>query len=323
MLKIPKTTLLFLLPVLTAALVTPHAAFGHGFAGKRFFPATLSTDDPFVSDELSLPTISTIVTPDGGGMRDTELSVEISKRITPNLDIEAGERFIILDPQSERSVNGFGNVELGAKYEFFENDEHETVFSLGVGVEIGGAGSKSVGADTFSTWQPAFFFGKGLGDLPDGLWLLRPLAVTGLIGVAFPTSARTRTFSVNEETGASEPDIERHPNVLQYGFAIEYSLTYLQQNVKDVGLRTPLDHLIPLVEFAFETPLDRGQRGQTTGTINPGIIWFGKFCQLGVEVVIPVNSRSGSDVGVIAQLHFYLDDLFPHSVGRPLFGRGK
>ena len=27
-----------------------------GFAGKRFFPATLVTDDPFVADELSLPT---------------------------------------------------------------------------------------------------------------------------------------------------------------------------------------------------------------------------------------------------------------------------
>ena len=35
-------------------------AYGHGFAGARFFPATLSTDDPFVSDELSLPTVSTI-----------------------------------------------------------------------------------------------------------------------------------------------------------------------------------------------------------------------------------------------------------------------
>jgi hypothetical protein len=27
-------------------------AFSHGFAGRRFFPATLSTDDPFVADEI-------------------------------------------------------------------------------------------------------------------------------------------------------------------------------------------------------------------------------------------------------------------------------
>ena len=102
---------------------------------------------------------------------------------------------------------------------------------------------------------------------------------------------------------------------------MEYSLIYLQEQVKDIGLRKPLDHVIPLVEFSLETPLIRGQRGQTTGTINPGVIWSGKYFQLGAEAVIPINSLAGSNVGFIAQLHFYLDDLFPKSVGRPLFGR--
>ena len=31
------------------------AALAHGFAGQRFFPATILTDDPFVADEMSLP----------------------------------------------------------------------------------------------------------------------------------------------------------------------------------------------------------------------------------------------------------------------------
>ena len=98
---------------------------------------------------------------------------------------------------------------------------------------------------------------------------------------------------------------------------------YLQGQVKDIGLRAPFDHLIPLIEFSFETPLDRGQDGETTGTINPGVIWAGKYFQVGAEAVIPINSHSGSDVGFIAQLHFYLDDLFPHTIGRPLFGVKK
>ncbi|MBO0696408.1 MAG: hypothetical protein J2P56_09965, partial [Verrucomicrobia bacterium] len=34
--------------------VKPETASAHGFAGSRFFPATLSTDDPFVNDELSM-----------------------------------------------------------------------------------------------------------------------------------------------------------------------------------------------------------------------------------------------------------------------------
>jgi hypothetical protein len=190
-------------------------SYGHGFAGARFFPATLSTDDPFVNDELSLPTVSSIVTPDGGGTRDTEVAVDIAKRITPNFGVEAGEHFIILDPRIESSQSGFGNLELGAKYEFFESDEHEMILSVGGNVEIGGTGTKQVGADSFTTWTPAVFFGKGFGDLADELSFLKPLALTGVAGIAIPTSASTRTVTLNEVTGEREIEIERHPNVLQ------------------------------------------------------------------------------------------------------------
>jgi hypothetical protein len=298
------TKILILLAI--AFSLADHAS-GHGFAGARFFPATISTDDPFVNDELSLPTVSTIKTPNG---RETAIAVEIAKRITANFGIEFSEEFIDLNPKHENATSGFGNLELSAKYQFFTSAEHEAILSLGAEVEIGGTGQQRVEADSFSTWAPAFFFGKGLGDLPDTLSLLRPAAITGLVGVAIPSSASTRT----------DDEIERHPNVLQYGFALEYSLIYLQQQVKDVGLTAPFDRLIPLVEFSFETPLNRGQEGQTTGTINPGVIWSSKYVQFGVEAIVPINNRSGESVGVIGQVHFYLDDLFPRSLGRPLFG---
>src|SRR5436305_818593 len=83
--------------------------------------------------------------------------------------------------------------------------------------------------------------------------------------------ASTRTVKLNGATGAREIEIEPHPNVLQWGFALEYSIIYLEEQVKDIGLRAPFDRLIPLVEVPLETPLDRGQGGQTTGTINPGL----------------------------------------------------
>ena len=73
------------------AICATNRVYGHGFAGARFFPATLSTDDPFVADELSLPTVSTIRTPDDGGTRETDISVEIAKRITPQFGIAIGE----------------------------------------------------------------------------------------------------------------------------------------------------------------------------------------------------------------------------------------
>src|SRR5882762_4036856 len=97
-------------------------AFGHGFAGARFFPATLSTDDPFVADELSLPTVSTIRTPDNGGTRQTDISVDIAKRITPQFAIEIGETLTALNPHEARAVNDFGNLELSGKYQFLKND---------------------------------------------------------------------------------------------------------------------------------------------------------------------------------------------------------
>jgi hypothetical protein len=244
-----------------------------------------------------------------GGTRDTEVSSDIALRITPKWDIEFGESFIMLNPSQGTAVNGFSNLSIGSKYEFFENDEHEAVVSLGLAVDVGGTGNKAVGADSFSTWTPGLFFGKGLGDLPQGLPWLRPLAITGLIGVAIPSSASA--------------DGSANPAVLQWGFAVEYSIIYLQEQVRNIGLRAPFDRLIPLVEFSFSDPLDRGQSGLITGTVNPGVIWSGKYFQVGAEAVIPINSRTGNDVGFIAQLHFYLDDLFPHTIGRPLFAGSK
>jgi hypothetical protein len=62
-------------------------------------------------------------------------------------------------------------------------------------------------------------------------------------------------------------------------------------------------------------------RGPTTGTVNPGILWAGRTMQLGFEAVIPINHQTGSRVGWLVQVHFFLDDLFPTSIGKPIFGK--
>jgi hypothetical protein len=291
--------------------------------GRTVFSGDAFDRDPFVSDELSLPTVSTIRTPDDGGTRETDISMDLSKRITPEFAIEIGDTFTALNPHGGRAANGFGNLELGGKYQLLKNGEHEAIVSIGLGVEIGGTGGRSVGSDSFSTWAPGIFFGKGFGDLPNELRLLKPFAITGQLGVAIPTSASTRSVTIDVQTGERDIEVERHPDVLEWGFALEYSLIYMQSQVQDLHLHALLDRLIPLVEFALETPLNRGEEGQTTGTINPGVIWAGKYFQVGVEAVIPINERTGNNVGVIAQLHFFVDDLFPHSLGRPLFGGNK
>jgi len=312
--------LLLLLACTVIQLIAPSRTDGHGFAGARFFPATVTTEDPFVADELSLPTISTIKTPEDGGTRETEISADIAKSITPNFGLEIGGAFTTLNPPEEGTVNGFGNLELGAKYQVLKNDPHEAIVSLGLEAEIGGTGSKAVDADSFSTWEPGILFGKGFGDLLEGLRFLRPFALTGTAGIAIPTSASSSSITIDEESGVREVEFEQHPDVLEWGFALEYSIPYLQSQVQDMHWRAPFDRLIPLVEFALETPLNRGEGGKTTGTVNPGVLWAGQHFQFGVEAIIPINERTGNNVGVIAQLHYYLDDLFPHSLGHPLFG---
>ena len=300
----------------SSCLVATDPALAHGFAGKRFFPATLVTDDPFVADELSLPTISygkQSASGDSPAIRETDFSIDVSKRVTENLGIGFGATYKQLRPDEGDTQRGFDNLAASIKYKFYQNDEHETLLSAGIDWDIGGSGSKRVGAESFSTITPTLFFGRGFGDLPADMKYLRPLAVTGLVGIGIPSRASSTT--VGDDGDVS---IERHPHTLKWGFAVEYSVPYLQSFVQDVGLREPFNRMIPVVEFAMSTALDRGASG-TTGTVNPGIIWAGQYVQLAVEAAIPINSRSGSHVGWIAQLHFFIDDLFPNTIGRPIF----
>jgi len=294
--------------LLAIALVLPDAsALAHGFAGQRFFPATIATDDPFVSDELSAPTVSTIRNSGAGGSQETDISVDVSKRITPRFGLGFGETWQHLS----NAPSGFGNLDLNAKYQLLVNEPHEALLAAGLDAEVGGTGARKVGADRFSTVTPALFFGKGMGDLPDSMKWLKPVAVTGSFGVGFPTQAGT----TDPDTG----DVERHSNTFETGLAIEYNLQYLQSSVQDIGLPAPFNRMIPLVEFAFSTPFNRGQSGLTTGTINPGVVWVGRYFQIGAEAIIPANNRTGRNVGGVVQLHFFLDDIFPHSIGRAIF----
>ncbi len=309
----------FLCLVILAIGVGP--AFGHGLAGKRFFPSTLAVEDPFASDELTLPAFIIIKEPAEGdhpATVETEIEAEYAKRITPHLAVFFEGEFAHLNPDSGSDETGFGNPEVGLKYQLFENDVHETVISLALGWAIGGVGSKDVEAVSFSELNPNLTFGKGFGDLPNSLSYLKPFALTGVFGAKVPTRSSSKKVEIHHSE--VEIEIEQRPNVLQWGFVVEYSVPYLQSFVKDIGLPFPFNRMIPVVEFALETPLDRGSAGDTTGTVNPGVIWTKKSFQFAVEAVIPINDRTGENVGVRGMFHLFLDDLFPKSLGRPLFG---
>jgi hypothetical protein len=310
---------------LAIALAPLSQSTAHEIVGNRFFPATLGIDDPGVNDELALPTVSSSKTGDDPSFRQRDISAEFSKRITEAFAVSFGATHSHFSPPgglAGMGANGFQNFDTGFKYRLFKDPEHEFVMSVGLGIEWGGTGAKSVGAEAFNTYTPSLFFGKGLGDLPDTLSWIRPVAITGQLGYSIPGRSSTTTFGIDPDTRDPTVDTEFHPRVLNWGGTIQYSMPYLKSAVVDLGLPDFINRLIPLVEANFQTPvgntLTSGTR--TTGTINPGVIWVGNKFQFGIEALIPINRQSGTNVGVIAQLHFYLDDIDPRGIGKPIFG---
>jgi len=310
------------LALATALTIFPAAGtFAHGFAGSRFFPATITIDDPFVADELSLPTVSNQKTGTDPSVVETAISGELSKRITSDFGFSIGYAWNHLDQAGPpHNPNGFQNLEVTPRYQFLLNAPHEAVASVGVITEVGGTGAKRVGALPFATYTPTLYFGKGAGDLPESLNWVRPFAVTGIFGYSITSSKKTTSPVIDPDTGMISLAVDHASNTINYGFAIEYSNFYLRANIHDFGLPEWVNRLTPLVEFNFVTPVTDRYGEKTVGTINPGIIWSGQSMQFGVEAIIPATKATGKNVGIIAQLHFYLDDIFPSSIGRPLLG---
>lgn len=292
-------------------IAVPTGAHAHGFEGDRFFPPTVSTDDPFATDEFNI-TFQKFNDPagsDGTPMtHEIDVSSEFDKEIFPKFSLGVVGTYLNLDPAGHQgpAQDGFDNVSVSAKYQLWESARHEWILSLGGEADLGDTGSKALGVESYTTYTPTVYFGKGFGDLPDALKYVKPVALTGTIGVAIPGESANADGSFN-------------PDSLELGFALEYSLPYLQEHVEDIGLPRPLRDMIPLVEFTSESPFDRSG-GPTTGTVNPGVLWEQPDYQLGVEAVIPINSHTGPNVGVVFQVQFYIDDLFPKVFGHPIVG---
>ena len=310
---------------LALALIPIGGSVAHEIVGNRFFPATLGIDDPGVNDELAFPTVASFKTGDDPSFRQRDISAEFSKRITEAFAVSFGSTYSRLSPPGGRigmGASGFQNLDTTFKYRVFKDPAHEFVMSVGLSVEWGGTGAAGVGADPFNSYTPTLYFGKGLGDLPDTLSWVRPVAVTGQIGYAIPGRNSPTTFGVDPDSGDPTVDTEFHPRVLNWGATIQYSMPYLKSAVVDLGLPEFINHLIPLVEANLQTPVANTLTSgtTTTGTVNPGVIWVGNTFQVGVEALIPINRQSGTNVGVIAQLHFFLDDIDPRGIGKPIFG---
>jgi len=293
----------FYLAILLAAasfVLVPAASWGHGVVGQRFFVESESVEDPFPSDEMDL--INYAHSKDGDGNNQNIWSGGISKRLSPNLAVGAEWAYNIIGTTDGNTTRGFDNMGLHVKYAMVRIPEHEFLASVMLDWDVGGTGKQVVtDNDSHSTLTPTFLFGYGLGDLPDALSYLRPFAVTGQVGIA-------STIRPHNPDSSTEID---------YGLVVEYSLLYLQSFVKDIGIPWPLNRLVPIVEFTGTSPMVGGPEL----ILYPGIAWAGRFYQMNLEAISPLNQQSGSGTGVQFLLHLYLDDMFPKTyTWTPFYG---
>jgi hypothetical protein len=279
--------------VLAAVLaVSTSLARAHEMVGNRFFPATLTIDDPGVNDELALPTVSISKTGDDPSFKQLDVSGEISKRITDAFAVSFAptwSRLYAPGGPAMTGAQGFQDVETTFKYRVIKNAEHEFIMSVGLSIEWGGSGAQGVGADRFTTYTPSLWFGKGFGDLPSALDWAKPFAITGQIGYPIPGRSNTTTTSVDPDTGELGIDTEFSPRMLNWGGSLQYSMPYLKSAVVDLGLPDFINHLIPIVEFSMQTPVSNTLTSGTvtTGTISPGLIYVGNTFQVAVEAADP------------------------------------
>jgi hypothetical protein len=293
------------------ALSCTSLALAHCFVGARFFPATLATDDPCVADEMSLPTVGWSKTADVPPATQWDVSAELSKRITENFGISVGQDWTSIRQANGTLTQGFDNFETTFQYQILKDREHELAILSGVIVDWGHTGTTGSGLATdYSLVTPTVYVGKGFGDLPSEFGWFRAFAVTGQVGYQIPTNS----FDVAQNIFI--------PQQLVYGASLQYSMSYLKSEIVDLGLPDFINHLMPIVELSLTTPLANnfGNPYTTTGTVNPGVIYVRSTFQVGLEAMIPVNRASGTGVGVLGQVHLYLDDMFPSTYGQPLFG---
>jgi hypothetical protein len=142
-----------------------------------------------------------------------------------------------------------------------------------------------------------FLWEKGMGDLPNwtALKYFRPFGVQSDYGYV--------------------PALHGHTSHDMYADAvIEYSLPYLSNNVRDIGLKWPLRNLFLFNEFNYDQ-LITGPSGQTFPSIlaTPGMAYVSYHFELALGTQFALNnaSRSGTHAAIVGLLDIFYDSLIP------------
>ena len=200
-----------------------HSADAHGIAGNRFFPGTLSFDDPAVADEAIVPNFASFKSPvDGGNVVDNRFDWSFFRLLTPTLGFDVDGAWVHRN-WGNALRSGSDVTSLGLKGLVYRNDLHEMLVAARLGWGIGHSGAQGISANAPNLLQPGIFFGKGFGDLPDGLAWLRPFGITGAVTLDHPMSGSSINLGIDPQAGQLTSTLTRNVDTLHWGFALEFS----------------------------------------------------------------------------------------------------
>ena len=303
-------------------LASAASAQAHGIAGNRYFPGTLTFDDPAVADEAFVPIYSRLEHPttEGGDATDNALTFSFGRLLTPTLEIGGDTTWINRQRAGFSTRKGLSSTHALIKALLYRNDPHEVLISGSFIAGIGGLGSKGVGSGGPYTLQPSITFGKGFGDLPDKVRWLRPFAIAGAVAPEFPINGRTKALLYYPSEGQSRYGYVYNTDIVHWAFAVEFSTLYLTSRFTGgPPKQEPLNQLVPLIEFPVDTTITGGN-AINAASMDPGLSYVGVVYQVAAEAIVPLNSRGGHGVGVTAGLELFLDDLMPSLFASPVFG---
>jgi hypothetical protein len=265
------------------------SAHAHGIVGKRTFLEPFVTEDANPKNEFVLAKPGVFNTDEGN---EFSVGFVLEKKLSDNVSLALEGAWTSERVGGEPHSEGFQNPGILFKYGLWEIPSLEFILTPALEIELP-LGDRDVGAERDLVVAPLLLFARGLGDLPQSLAYLRPLALMGDVGFEILTNAETET-------------------VMKYDVLLMYSLPYLHTHVRDLGTPWPFNRLVPLVEFNFETRVN-GSHRITEARVTPGLVYQGKFVQLGVAGQFPLNRTTDRelDSSMLFIVDLFYDDLFP------------
>jgi hypothetical protein len=295
-----------LLLALATAAGWPVRAWAHGTVGDYTFLEPLVADDANPKNEFDILKPGWVRGADG---REFSLGFSLEKVIAKDsqgnnlFSIELANDWIYASPKEGPPASGFNDLELLPKLSLFTWAEHELRVSFGTKFVIP-VGNSAVQDQNHTQIGPELLWAKGFGDLPD--WsivkYLRPLGIQGDFGYVPALGGATyhEMFADN---------------------VFEYSLPYLSNNVRDIGLKWPLRNVYLFTELNYDQ-LVTGPSGGTFPQLlaTPGIAYMDYNVQISIGTQFALNNATvpNSHAAVLGLLDLFIDDIFPWTNWAPI-----